>query len=227
VTDANVNKDRANESTSLGLLERVKERDAVAWQRLVTLYSPLVYLWCRRLGLAPSEVEDVGQEVFLAVARKVGTFQCAQAGQTFRGWLWTIARNKVRDHSRKHRAEGQAPGGSDALRQLAQLPAAEDEEENPADLADIQRTEEGILCQRALALIQPEFKEQTWKAFWRVVIDGAAPADVAGDLRISVNSVYLAKARVLRRIREEFAELLPPESPDSNLTSTVPQRLNR
>jgi RNA polymerase sigma-70 factor (ECF subfamily) len=69
-----------SESTSSSLLDRVRARDADAWRRLIALYGPLVYGWCRRAGLAPEESADRGQEVFMAVARSIETFDHSQPG---------------------------------------------------------------------------------------------------------------------------------------------------
>ena len=87
---------------------------------------------------------------------------------------------------------------------FADLPAAESGQFAPPP----QPATPGSLHRRGLELIQGEFAERTWKAFWRVAVDGCTPADVADELGLSVNSVYLAKSRVLRRLREELGDLL-------------------
>src|SRR5262245_12114895 len=84
--------------TSLTLLERVRAADPEAWRRLVELYGPVVQRWCRRAGLQESDTADVMQEVFRSVAVRVSQFRREQARDSFRAWLWTITRNKVRDH---------------------------------------------------------------------------------------------------------------------------------
>src|SRR5580698_9987695 len=84
-------------ATSASLLELVKADDAAAWERLVGLYAPLVFYWCRRWDLQETDTADVFQEVFLSVATHIGGFRKDQPGGTFRGWLRTITRNKVLD----------------------------------------------------------------------------------------------------------------------------------
>src|SRR5262249_48830287 len=96
--DPGVLGDSKGSATSLTLLERVRRRDQAAWERLVSLYTPLVYHWCLRHGLQPADAEEVSQEVFLAVARGIGDFRHDREGDSFRGWLRTITRNKVCDH---------------------------------------------------------------------------------------------------------------------------------
>lgn len=186
------------------LLERLKVKSPEAWRRLVYLFGPLVYQRCRRNGLQPADASDVFQEVFRAVAEDIGKFRRDGAGDTFRGWLWAITRNKLADFRQRQRKQPQATGGSDALEKLAQLPTGE-----LARLADPSEPETpGDLYQRALKLIRDEFQEPTWKAFWHVAVDGRVPADVADELGMSVNAVYIAKTRVLRRLREELGDLL-------------------
>jgi RNA polymerase sigma-70 factor (ECF subfamily) len=182
---------------------RVKAQDQAAWERLVSLYSPLVYRWCRQAGLQAADAADVGQEVFRAVARKIADFRRERLGDTFRGWLRAITRNKVRDRLRQRPAEA-GVGGSDAQRYLLQLPT-EGDEPGGAD-ADVEETT--FVYRRAVELLRQEFGERTWQAFWQVAISDEAPAHVAAELGMTVNAVYLAKSRVLRRLREEFADLV-------------------
>jgi RNA polymerase sigma-70 factor, ECF subfamily len=198
VTDPNVNPIESGNSTSLGLLERVKAKDAAAWEQMVNLYTPLVDHWSLKAGLQEADAADVRQEVFLAVARKVEDFHRHQAGDTFRGWLRRIAQNKVRDHWRKTRGNPMT-GSAEAQEQLEQMAA-------PADGSEESVAEETkILYRRALELMRQDFEERRWQAFWRVVMDGREPRDVAAELQMTTNAVYLAKARVLARLREEFA----------------------
>jgi len=191
------------DSTSSSLLERLQSQDAQAWQRLVDLYGPLVYHWCRRHQLQAEDRADVFQEVFRAVASHITAFRRDRAGDTFRGWLLTITRNKIRDHFRRQQRHVQATGGSDALQQLAQVADPLDDQEEAAD-ADQQRA----LLRRALHLLRDEFEDRTWQAFWRITVEGQAPADVAADLCLSLNAVYKAKSRVLQRFRQELGDLL-------------------
>ena len=107
-------------STSTGLLDRVRERDADAWRRLARLYTPLVYRWSRQCGLQASDASDVAQEVFTAVARNVDRFRHDHPDATFRGWLWMITRNQIRLHFRRAKQRPTAQGGSTANLLLAE-----------------------------------------------------------------------------------------------------------
>ena len=114
--------DRVSTSTSRSLLARVNTNDAAAWERLVTLYTPLVWHWCRKMDLPKQEMADIFQEVFQSVAAHIRDFHRDQPGDTFRGWLRTITRNKVHDHYRAQHHEPQAVGGSEAKAWWSRLP---------------------------------------------------------------------------------------------------------
>ena len=190
--------------TSVSLVQRVQQNDAVAWQRLVDVYSPLVYTWCRQHGLSSHDGADILQEVFRAVHRAIGKFRRERPGDSFRGWLWTITRNKVRDHFRAVAARPNPAGGTDAQLRFAELP----EEEPPTDVSAAVGDGNSSPFYGTLQLVRNEFEDRTWKAFWRATVDGHATADIAADLDMSVNAVRLAKSRVLRRLRSELEGLI-------------------
>jgi RNA polymerase sigma-70 factor, ECF subfamily len=189
------------DGTSSDLLSRVRSRDPAAWERLAELYGPLVYYWCRRSGLQEADAADVVQNVFVAVASTIHGYR-RQPGGTFRGWLWVVTRNKVQDHFRHLRTESPGTGGSEAQQRLAGLAAYQPDEE--ADEAD--QAETTALVHRTLRSIRGEFEHATWTAFWRTVVGGERPVDVAPQLGLSANAVRQSKRRVLRRLREELGE---------------------
>lgn len=180
---------------------RLRDDDADAWDRLVSLYTPLVCFWCRKHGLPDQDIPDVVQEVFRAVAGNVGKFRRDRPGDTFRGWLRTITRSKAADHFRRQQKQPHAAGGSVAQQRLAELP----------DFVDDESVDEPVyqsLFLRALELIKEDFKEQSWQAFWKVVVDGKTANDVAEELSMRPGTVRVAKSRVLQRLRQELGELL-------------------
>ncbi len=113
--------DRHRSSTSASLLARVQADDSEAWGRLVRLYGPVVYRWARDAGLQPNDAADVTQDVFGALTRHIGRLSHERPTDTFRGWLWTITRNRVRDHYRELRQQVRAAGGTAARERLEQL----------------------------------------------------------------------------------------------------------
>lgn len=188
--------------TSLTLVGRVQANDEAAWQRLVDLYGPLIFSWGCRGGLSTEDAADVMQEVFTSVAKAIRQFDPAARGR-FRGWLWTITRNKIRDHYRI--SETQARGGDSAYRQLTEFAESLPEKWDD-DASDVTRNEIRSLYHRALELIRTDFQQQTWQAFWLSVVDEIPTDEVASRLGISVNGVRQAKSRVLRRLRSELAD---------------------
>jgi RNA polymerase sigma-70 factor (ECF subfamily) len=192
-----------SDATSPSLLLRVRANEAGAWERLVDLYAPLVYHWCRRQHLPPEDVADVFQEVFRSVAEHIGGFRRERPGDTFRGWLRTITHNKVCDHLRRRAGQPQAVGGTDAQLRLLEIPAPDVEAED---------AEEGNLVarqlRRTLETIRGEFEERTWRAFWEVQMEGRGTDEVGAELGMSPATVRKAKFRVLRRLREELGELM-------------------
>jgi RNA polymerase sigma-70 factor, ECF subfamily len=220
VTDPYVLSSKKGSETSLGLLERARQRAPGAWDQMVSLYTPLVYCTCRRAGLGAADTEDVGQEVFLAVARKLVDFRRERPGDSFRGWLRTITTRKIRDHWRKHPPALAAAGGSDALQRLGQLAESSGAPADDSGSSDGEETR--TLLRQALRLLEPQFKGPTWQAFWRVCVAGRSPAEVAKELGMTLNAVYLAKSHVLHRFREEFADLV-----DAGLDSPRPADVRR
>ena len=192
-------------STSSTLLARARANDPAAWNRLVRLYSPLIYYWCREGQLQAADAADVLQDVFHAVSRSLDRFQHDADRGSFRGWLRRITVNKLRDHFRLRAGHPQAEGGSDHHARLTQLPS----ESAALDPDAASRPDETWLVLRAaLEVFKADFEASTWQAFWGVAIETRSPAEVAAELGISVNAVYKAKTRVLSRLRTELRPLV-------------------
>jgi RNA polymerase sigma-70 factor (ECF subfamily) len=183
-------------STASSLVEGVKALDPTAWRRMTTLYGPLVYGWARRAGMRAEDAADTTQEVFRAVAAHASQLHHGRPGDTFRGWLWTVTRNKIRDFWRKRADQPAAAGGSTAQELLLMIA-----DEDGASTADPSPAAHGVL-RRAVELVRSEFEDRSWQAFWRVTVDGRSASDVAGELGITANAVYLARSRILRRLRD-------------------------
>jgi RNA polymerase sigma-70 factor, ECF subfamily len=185
-------------ATSRSLLARARDHDPGAWERMVALYAPLVLHWCRRWGLPTTDAADVFQDVFQSVAAHLGGFRRDRDGDTFRGWLRAITRNKVNDYFRRREREPGAVGGSEARVLLAQLPESLPAEEDAA---------ENAVLHRALDLVRGEFEPRTWQAFWRTAVEDLPAGDVAAELGMSAGAVRVAKSRVLHRLRAELGDL--------------------
>ena len=189
-------------SISSTLLERVRARRPESWQRLVDLYGPVVYRWCRQLGVSTSDAPDVVQQVFAAVIVDVGRFRRDRPGDSFGAWLRTITRHRVCDHFRLRQGQASADGGTEAYQRLLKIAETEDES-TPAPPVE----QEERFSRRLLELVRAEFESRTWDAFWRIVVDSQPPAEVAAALNMSLPAVYKAKSRVLQRLRQELGGL--------------------
>jgi RNA polymerase sigma-70 factor (ECF subfamily) len=185
-------------TTSVSLIERLRQPgDKEAWGRLVELYTPLLFFWAKKLGLQEQDAADLVQDVFAILVRKMPEFMY-NPDKSFRGWLRTILMNKWRDGERRR---GIAPA-HESPENLARFARAEDAE----PFGDEEYRQH--LVGRALDLMRAEFQPTTWKACWETVAADRPPAEVAKELGISVDSVYAAKSRVLRRLRQELEGLL-------------------
>lgn len=185
--------------TSSSLLRSAKENDPLAWRRIVDTYGRRIYRWCRQARLQPEDASDVVQEVFRAVARKLIDFHHDQNSDSFRGWLYRITQNKIRDHvARRPGRLETAWGGSDAQRQFNQL--AEPSSENGSSGTPQPSAKTAV--ETAIESVRAEFSERDWKVFWRVVIDGQTSKEAGEQFQMSSNAVRLVKMRVLRRFRE-------------------------
>lgn len=189
--------------TSLSLLERLRHNpDSGSWQRLVDLYTPLLRDWLRRATLQAQDVDDLVQEVFGVLVKELPGFEYERERGKFRGWLRTIMANRLRAFYRARQSRPMTAGDSDYGRMADQL------EDPHSDLSRLWNQEhDQHICRRLLELIKPDFESTTWQAFKRQTIDGVKPADAAKELGISINAVFIAKSRVMRRLRQEIKGL--------------------
>lgn len=195
--------------TSTSLILRIQAGEAFAWERFTRLYGPLIYSWCRRAGLQPSDAEDVSQNVVRAVLKSVGRYE--RTG-SFRSWLGQITRSKIIDHFRQHKRQFHGIGGSDFARQVGELP-----DQFSQDLSGSRLGPDPVLF-HALEMIKADFEPATWTAFWRMTVEGHSAAEIAEDLGWSdgtttgrtkgTGRVRQAKMRIMTRLRDEFGDLL-------------------
>lgn len=160
------------------------------------IYLPLIRHWLGRLSVAPSDIDDLAQEVWLVVLRRLSDFERRRDG-SFRAWLRQLAVNIVRNWRRKH------PGAAMGDAALAQL------EDPNSDLSQQwDRDHDQTVFQNLLQIVRPDFASTSWTAFQQFALDGKPAAAVAENLGISEAAVLQAKARILRRLRTEAAGLI-------------------
>lgn len=195
-------RDEDDSRTSTSLLIGARSHDAEAWRRLFQTYAPMVYRWCRRAGLHQDAAADVGQEVFASAARRIGDFRHDRAGDSMRKWLRAITSNKIHDFWRAGGGE-QSQGGTSWLNLLHQLGQPDDS--SASSLRTALRKEDLRLA--AIEQVRAEASQRDWQIFEHIVIDERLPADVARQLGVPVNTVYLVKSRMLKRARQCFVEM--------------------
>ena len=185
--------------TRPSLLARIRDlSDSQAWAQFVESYAPVVLGYALRHGLQEADADDLAQEVFRAVARAAPELRYDPARGRFRAWLFTVTRNKLRNLLAAQKRDRCDNGDSRGAGFLARQPAPAEE----ADLWDRECRRQ--LFRRAAEQVQGQFEETTWKAFWRVAVEGGEPAAVARQLGISLGAVYIAKSRVLKCLREQI-----------------------
>lgn len=188
------------DSMSTSMLARLKAREPQAWERLVDLYSPAVYAWCRRANLKPTDAADVLQEVFRAVAVSVGGFHPDSSSGSFYRWLKAVARSKICDHYRRQDNQPVAMGGSEARQRFEDLPAGDRED------GEDRRSEIGVM-HRGVTVIRAEFEDRTWQAFWLTAVEGLPAPEAAARLGLKPGAVRQAKCRVLHRLRQTLGDV--------------------
>ncbi len=194
-------------ATRLSLLIRLRDhQDFQAWAQFVEVYAPLIYGFVRKRGLQDSDASDLTQVCLRQVAAHVGSLEYDPRKGTFRGWLFTIVRNKLRDFLSQPHQLYQGSGDSGMQRLLENQPAPQPEEEGDWD-RDYRR---GLLAWAA-EQVRPEVQETTWQAFWQTAVEGKPGKAVARSLGLTTAAVYLAKSRVMTRLRAVIREVQEDE----------------
>jgi RNA polymerase sigma-70 factor (ECF subfamily) len=189
--------------TRQSLLLRARTGEESAWKDLTDLYRPLIIGWLNRQGVPAVDLDDLSQEVLMSVVKHLPTFEHSGNRGAFRSWLRTIVCCRTTDYWRAIGASTQASGGSGATAALEQI-ADPDSDLNRQWDEEHDRYVLGCL----LDLAEEEFEPATLRAFRRLALEGASGAEVAGELGLSVAAVYMAKSRVLQRIRREAEGLI-------------------
>lgn len=189
--------------TRPSLLLRLRDAaDGQAWSQFVELYGPLIYGFARKHGLQDADAADLMQEVLRAVAGAARRLEYDPERGSFRGWLFTVVRNQLRHFWARQGRQVRGRGDTTAQNLLEEQPAPPDD---PEALWD--REYEQRLFAWAAEQIRGGFEEKTWRAFWQTAVEGQSAGRVAEALGMSVGAVYIAKSRVLARLREQIQQL--------------------
>ncbi len=195
-------------ATRLSLLVRLRDaRDEAAWSQFVEVYAPLVYGFVRKQGLQDADAADLTQDVLQAVSGGIRRLDYDPRRGTFRGWLFTVVRNKLRNFLAARDRPGRGTGDSDAQQRLQELPAREEDETAWWD-----QEYERRLFAWAAEQARGAFRESTWQAFWQTAVEGKTGPAVARRLGMTVAAVYLARGRVTARLKEIIRQTLDESS---------------
>lgn len=190
-------------TTRQSLLVRLKDpRDGQAWSEFVAIYTPLIDRLARANGLQSADAADLAQEVFRAVSGAIDRYDPDPARGSFRGWLFRIARNLMINLLAARKIRAQATGDSDVQELLERVPAPDGAETALFDLEYRRR-----IFVWAAEHVRDEFRESTWQAFWLTAVEGNAPRVAAEASGISVGAVYIAKSRVMARLKSVIEQV--------------------
>lgn len=188
--------------TRVSLLAKIRNlNDGLAWSEFVRLYAPLVHSYGVKNGLQDADAADLAQETLRLVMRAAPEFVYDPAKGTFRGWLFTIARNEIRKFANRQKRTAVGSGDSNVRELLETQPSPRWEED------EWDREYQLNLFRCAAEKVQGEFRENTWQAFWRTIIQHQEIETVARDLGLSVGAVYIARSRITARIRQEISAI--------------------
>lgn len=172
-----------------------------AWREFVQLYTPLVFGFCVQRGLQEADAADVCQEVMGAVAGGMGSFSYDPARGSFRSWLMRVTRNRLNSYFGRLYRRAPANGSTTVMEYLAEQPSREEEDRWEAEYR-------GRMFAWAAEQVRGEFQPKTWEAFWGTAVEDRPGEEVGEALGMSAGAVYIARSRVLARLREKVAGAL-------------------
>lgn len=185
--------------TRVSLLLRIRNpQDARAWSEFVQLYAPLLHSYAMKNRLQDADAADLAQDTLRLVLRAAPEFVYEPSKGSFRGWLFTIARNEIRKFVTRKASRNRGTGDSEVRDILAEHP-----DEEPSE-SEWDKEYQLNLFYWAARRVQPEFREASWQAFWRTMVNNEPVDSVAKDLGISTGAIYIARSRVTARIKQEI-----------------------
>lgn len=190
-----------NPSTRPSLVVRIRNpRDDQAWTEFVAVYEPVIFKMAKRRGIQDADAREIVQEVLMSVTSAIDRFDVEAAG-SFRGWLSRITRNATIDRLRSATAKHERVDESGALRRLDEIAMVDcDQDRSLEDEFEQDRRQQ--LFRWAATELRRRTGEKNWIAFWNTSIEGKSVSSTAIELGISEGAVYVARCRILKRIRQ-------------------------
>ena len=188
--------------------------DAQAWEEFVAVYEPLVYRLARGRGFQDADAQEVVQEVLLAVSKAAGRWSPDPQRGRFRDWLFRIARNLMINFltRRKHQPWGTGDSGIAQMLHQQCDPSCEQTAE-----FDWQYRRE--VFRWAAGIVREQVSDTTWQAFWKTSVEDTTPQQAARQLEMSVGSVYIARSRVMARLRDQAQRFVNAEASGETATN--------
>jgi len=175
--------------------------NCAAWERFVELYRPVIFRLARGRGLQEADAQDLAQKVLLAVATAVGDGERSDEIVHFRRWLRRVAHNAI-INALSRRPIDLAAGGTTVQEILR-----EHREADPDSDAAIELEYRRELYRRASRIVQRDVEPETWRAFEMTVLEDRSVEETAALLGKPAGSIYAARSRIMRRLREAVREL--------------------
>ncbi len=188
--------------TRYSLIEKIKNpRDAEAWHEFASIYQPLIFKICCSRGMQHADATDVTQDVLARIAQAIEQFRYDQSGATFRGWLYRITRNMVADFFRKGKKDLLQHADRTTELRFDKDPARDECREFQIEF---QRQVFTVVARQ----VQNQVKPQTWAAFWETEMENRHVESVASELEMTPGAIYVARSRVIARLRKEVQKRL-------------------
>ena len=190
-------------TTQVSLILRLRDRsDAEAWEQFVSIYHPLIWSVAKRLQMSDADANDACQNTLLRLSQVVHQWSPNKANSNFRGWLFRVARNCMLRQFKKDGRRTISAVDQEGEQFLDQLAEDGVKGETLFQL-EFRRQQFAI----AIETVRPSVKPLYWEAFQLSYIENLGIKETAERLETDVKTVYVARHRVLNRIRSEVNKL--------------------
>jgi len=191
-------------NTRNSLIARLSDiTDHDAWREFAALYDPFIYRQARRYGLQHADARESVQEILIAVSKAVCKFEVSPDRGRFRTWLYAVGRNVCLRYLSRLRSRELSGENTELTALLAAVPSPDSAESQEIRL-ELQRHMFISISQQ----LRSEFQAKTWAAFWQTAVENHSVQTVADGLKMSVGSVYVARSRVMARLKQRVQDVM-------------------
>ncbi|MEO1529768.1 MAG: sigma-70 family RNA polymerase sigma factor [Planctomycetota bacterium] len=183
-------------TTRKTLLLRARGGEPESWHELVRMYSPFIRTQLRRSRLPEHDLDDLTQDILLQLHRKICQFDHNGRPGAFRRWLRVVTLNRARAYLRSR------PNVSRVS--ISEIEPLADDKSSAS--RSFERDYNEHVIRQLVSRLASEFTESTMDSFKGYVLEQRDPKEVSAELGVSLQSVYIAKSRVLKRLRQMAVE---------------------